>query len=215
MSKLKPIVPKKKLIVKRPTTPSGEIRIIGGLWKRTKLSVADFPGLRPTPDRVRETLFNWLGQDLSGWRCVDAFAGTGALGFEAASRGADHVLMCEQQPALVAQLQTTATKLQAGTVRIERGDGVGGLKRIPSKSIDLVLLDPPFNAFDKAVGVADAALAAASLAVTDEGFIYFESPKALTAEDAEIFGLQVHRFGKAGMVHYHLLQKLQKTTAIP
>ena len=208
MSKLKPIVPKKKPVVKRPTTPSGEIRIIGGLWKRTKLSVADFPGLRPTPDRVRETLFNWLGQDLSGWRCVDAFAGTGALGFEAASRGANHVLMCEQQPALVAQLQATATKLQAKMVKIERGDGVSVLKRLPSKSIDLVLLDPPFNAFDMAAGVADAALVAASLVATDEGFIYLESPKALSAEDAEVFDLQVHRFGKAGMVHYHLLQKL-------
>ena len=206
MSKLKPIVPKKKLIIKRPTTPPGEIRIIGGLWKRTKLSVADFPGLRPTPDRVRETLFNWLGQDLSGWRCVDAFAGTGALGFEAASRGASHVLMVEQQPAMVAQLQATATKLQAGMVRVERGDGVGALKRVPAKSIDLVLLDPPFEA----VGVADAALSAASLAVTEEGFVYLESPKALTPEDAEVFGLQIHRFGKAGMVHYHLLQKLQK-----
>ena len=213
MSKLKPIVPKKKPVVKRSTTPSGEIRIIGGLWKRTKLSVADFPGLRPTPDRVRETLFNWLGQDLSGWRCVDAFAGTGALGFEAASRGANHVLMCEQQPALVAQLQATVTKLQAGMVRVERGDGVGVLKRIPPKSIDLVLLDPPFNASDMAVGVGDAALAAASLAVTDEGFIYLESSKSLSAEDAEVIGLQVHRYGKAGIVHYHLLQKLQKTPA--
>jgi 16S rRNA (guanine966-N2)-methyltransferase len=208
MSKLKPIVPKKKPIdkrhIQRPTTPSGEVRIIGGLWKRTKLSVADFPGLRPTPDRVRETLFNWLGQDLSGWRCVDAFAGTGALGFEAASRGAEQVLMCEQQPALVAQLQAMVTKLQASMVRVERGDGVGALKRMASKGVDLVLLDPPFEA----VGVADAALAAASLAVTDEGFIYLESPKALTTEDAEVVGLQVHRFGKAGMVHYHLLQKL-------
>jgi 16S rRNA (guanine966-N2)-methyltransferase len=208
MSKLKPIVPKKKPIdkrhIQRPTTPSGEVRIIGGLWKRTKLSVADFPGLRPTPDRVRETLFNWLGQDLSGWRCVDAFAGTGALGFEAASRGAEQVLMCEQQPALVAQLQAMVTKLQASMVRVERGDGVAALKRMASKSVDLVLLDPPFEA----VGVADAALAAASLAVTDEGFIYLESPKALTAEEAEVVGLQVHRFGKAGMVHYHLLQKL-------
>ena len=208
MSKLKPIVPKKKPVdkrhIQRPTTPPGEIRIIGGLWKRTKLSVADFPGLRPTPDRVRETLFNWLGQDLSGWRCVDAFAGTGALGFEAASRGASHVLMVEQQPAMVAQLQATATKLQAGMVRVERGDGVGALKRVPAKSIDLVFLDPPFEA----AGVADAVLSAASLAVTDAGFIYLESPKALSAEDAEVFGLQVHRFGKAGMVHYHLLQKL-------
>ncbi|MGH8829544.1 MAG: RsmD family RNA methyltransferase, partial [Polaromonas sp.] len=79
--------------------PPGEIRIIGGQYKRTKLPVPNRPGLRPTPDRVRETLFNWLGQDLTGWRCVDVFAGTGALGFEAASRGAAEVLLCEQDPA--------------------------------------------------------------------------------------------------------------------
>ena len=72
--------------------PAHEVRIIGGWWKRSKLPVADRPGLRPTPDRVRETLFNWLGQDLTGWRCLDAFAGSGALGFEAASRGAAEVV---------------------------------------------------------------------------------------------------------------------------
>ncbi|MDO8459091.1 MAG: 16S rRNA (guanine(966)-N(2))-methyltransferase RsmD [Burkholderiaceae bacterium] len=208
MSKLKPIVPKKRAIpVRRPATPPGEIRIIGGLWKRTKLSVADLPGLRPTPDRVRETVFNWLGQDLSGWRCVDAFAGTGALGFEAASRGAAQVLLCDQHPAVVAQLQATATKLQATMVRIERADGVGALKRLPAKSVDLVFLDPPFDA----AGVFDAALSVASLAITDTGFVYLEAPQALTAEDAEVYGLQVHRSGKAGMVYYHLLQKLPAT----
>jgi 16S rRNA (guanine966-N2)-methyltransferase len=80
----------------RPKAPHAhEVRIIGGQWKRTKLAVADKPGLRPTPDRVRETLFNWLGQDLTGWRCIDAFAGTGALGFEAASRGAKEVTLVE------------------------------------------------------------------------------------------------------------------------
>ena len=76
-----------------PKALPNEVRIIGGQWKRTKLPVADKPGLRPTPDRVRETLFNWLGQDLTGWRCIDAFAGSGALGFEAASRGAAQVLL--------------------------------------------------------------------------------------------------------------------------
>ena len=92
----------------RPAAPARaahEVRIIGGQWKRTKLQVPDKPGLRPTPDRVRETLFNWLGQDLTGWRCVDAFAGTGALGLEAASRGAAQVLLVEQDPQLVAQLR--------------------------------------------------------------------------------------------------------------
>ena len=77
----------------------GRVRIIGGLWKRSLIRVADFPGLRPSPDRVRETLFNWLGQDLTRWRCVDAFAGTGALGIEAASRGSERVVLVEKNSA--------------------------------------------------------------------------------------------------------------------
>src|SRR5215212_6919483 len=95
-----------------------EVRIIGGLWKRTKLPVADKPGLRPTPDRVRETLFNWLGQDLTGLRCVDAFAGTGALGLEAASRGATDVLLVEQDPQLVNMLRAAQVKLGANGVKV-------------------------------------------------------------------------------------------------
>src|SRR6476659_1690841 len=94
----------------RPTprnAPPHEVRIIGGQWKRTRLPVADKPGLRPTLDRVRETLFNWLGQDLEGWRCLDAFAGTGALGFEAASRGALRVVLLERDAQLVHALQAT------------------------------------------------------------------------------------------------------------
>ena len=102
------------------------MRIIGGQWRRTKLPVADKPGLRPTPDRVRETLFNWLGQDLSGWRAADAFAGTGVLGFEAASRGAAEVLLVEQDAALVAQLRSIKERLKADAVRVQRGDGVAG-----------------------------------------------------------------------------------------
>ncbi|MBN9338606.1 MAG: RsmD family RNA methyltransferase, partial [Comamonadaceae bacterium] len=103
---------------------AGEVRIIGGQWKRTRLKVPDRPGLRPTPDRVRETLFNWLGQDLTGWRCLDAFAGTGALGLEAASRGAAAVLLVEQEAALAAALQQHQQRLQAAQVRVQRGDGL-------------------------------------------------------------------------------------------
>lgn len=124
---------------------AGEIRIIGGAWKRTRLPVAQRPGLRPTPDRVRETLFNWLGQDLSGWRCLDAFAGTGALGFEAASRGAASVQLVESDAALVAQLHTLQQRLQATAMRVQRGDGVAALKQAAPASLDLVLLDPPFD----------------------------------------------------------------------
>jgi 16S rRNA (guanine966-N2)-methyltransferase len=91
--------------------------------------VAQRPGLRPTPDRVRETLFNWLGQDLTGWRCLDAFAGTGALGLEAASRGAAAVQLVENDAALVAQLQLQQ-RLQATAVRVQRGDGVAAMQAV-------------------------------------------------------------------------------------
>src|SRR5688500_20228263 len=100
------------------------VRIIGGQWKRTKLPVPDKPGLRPTPDRVRETLFNWLGQDLAGWRCVDAFAGTGALGLEAASRGAADVLLVEAEGVLVDQLRAVVARLAAANVRVQRGNDI-------------------------------------------------------------------------------------------
>ncbi len=102
-------------------------------------------GPAPQPDRVRETLFNWLGQDLSGWRCLDAFAGTGALGFEAASRGAASVQLVESDAALVAQLHTLQQRLQATAMRVQRGDGVAALKQAAPASLDLVLLDPPFD----------------------------------------------------------------------
>ncbi|WP_332777394.1 16S rRNA (guanine(966)-N(2))-methyltransferase RsmD [Polaromonas sp.] len=182
--------------------PRGEIRIIGGQYKRTKLPVPDKPGLRPTPDRVRETLFNWLGQDLTGWRCVDAFAGTGALGFEAASRGAAEVLLCEQDAGLVVQLKSLQTKLQAGMVKVERGDGVAALRRLAPGSMQLVLLDPPFES-----ALFEPALKAASQAVADQGFVYLEAPQAWSPEALAACGLQLVRSGKAGMVHFHLLGK--------
>ena len=90
--------------VKRLEPSDHQVRIVGGRWKRSRLPVANKAGLRPTPDRVRETVFNWLGQDLSGWSCLDAFAGTGALGFEAASRGATAVTLVENDRELVLQL---------------------------------------------------------------------------------------------------------------
>src|SRR5262245_55435221 len=96
-----------------------QVRIVGGRLKRSTLPVLDRPGLRPTPQRVRETLFNWLGQDLTGWACLDAFAGTGALGFEAASRGAASVLMLERDPDVVAALRAVPRRVQAAAVTLE------------------------------------------------------------------------------------------------
>ena len=179
-----------------------EVRIIGGQWKRTKLPVADRPGLRPTPDRVRETLFNWLGQDLTGWHVVDAFAGTGALGLEAASRGAARVLLLEQDGAQVDALRALVHKLSAQGVTVEKGNAISALQRLAPASCDLILLDPPFDA-----GLYDKALAASVPALRPEGWLYLEAPAAWTGEALAAWGLQVRRHLKAGAVHAHLLQR--------
>jgi 16S rRNA (guanine966-N2)-methyltransferase len=181
---------------------AGEIRIIGGQWKRTRLPVASRPGLRPTPDRVRETLFNWLGQDLTGWRCLDAFSGTGALGLEAASRGAAAVLLVENDAALVAQLHQLQQRLEASAVRVQRGDGVAALGLASPASLDLVLLDPPFDS-----DLFEPALKAAARAVTQGGFVYLEAPAPWTDERLAPLGLALHRHLKAGAVHAHLLRR--------
>ncbi|MEI6734449.1 MAG: 16S rRNA (guanine(966)-N(2))-methyltransferase RsmD [Comamonadaceae bacterium] len=180
-----------------------EVRIVGGQWKRSKLAVVDKAGLRPTPDRVRETLFNWLGQDLSGWRCIDAFAGTGALGFEAASRGARDVLLVEQDAALVAQLKRVQMQLQASATRIVRGDGVAALRQLAAASMEAVFLDPPFDSLSY-----EAALQAAARALAPDGYVYLEAPILWTRTQLEPLGLILHRYLKAGAVHAHLLRLL-------
>lgn len=181
----------------------GEIRIIGGLWKRSKLPVPTQPGLRPTPDRVRETLFNWLGSDVQGAHCLDAFAGTGALGFEAASRGATEVRLVEQDSALVAQLQRMQTQLKADQVQVVRGDGLAALKSAQAQSLDLIFLDPPFEAT-----WFEAALQAATKALKTEGSIYLEAPTAWSEDTLAGLGLHLHRYMKAGAVHAHVLRRI-------
>ena len=181
----------------------GEVRIIGGQWKRTRLVVPDRPGLRPTPDRVRETLFNWLGQDLTGWQCIDAFSGTGALGFEAASRGATQVLMNEADMGLVTQLKSIAAKLKAENVRVLRGDGVAAIKQCAAGSMHLLLLDPPFDS-----ALFKPALEAAAKAVAADGYIYLEAPREWNDEEVQALGLQRFRHLKAGAVHAHLFSKI-------
>ena len=179
--------------------PPGEVRLIGGLWKRSKLPVADRPGLRPTPDRVRETLFNWLGQDLTGWRVLDAFAGTGALGFEAASRGATEVLLIERDSVLVRGLGEIKARLKAETVQLLAADALAWLKRCTPQRFELVLLDPPFD-----TDVFETALAAAAPAVAAGGFIFLEAPRAF---DAAPDGFVLHRHLRAGTVHAHLFAR--------
>jgi 16S rRNA (guanine(966)-N(2))-methyltransferase RsmD len=203
MKQKKSDLPRKPRVPVHATPQTHEIRIIGGLWKRTKLAVADKPGLRPTPDRVRETLFNWLGQDLTGWRCIDAFAGTGVLGFEAASRGAKEVTLVEQDSALVAQLKRVQTQLQASATQVVRGDGVAALKHVDPGSMDAVFIDPPFDST-----LFEAAVQAAGRAVAPDGFVYLEAPVLWTDAQLEVAGLKVARHLKAGAVHAHLLKRL-------
>jgi 16S rRNA (guanine966-N2)-methyltransferase len=186
-----------------------EVRLIGGQWKRTPLAVPVVAGLRPTPSRVRETLFNWLGQDMSGWRVLDAFAGSGALGFEAASRGAQSVCLLEREPVLVKSLRATQAKLGAAQVQVVQADAMTWMNRLASAEapFDLVLLDPPFDD-----DLFLHALLAASRCVALDGWIYLEAPDAFAqaqpdAKDA-VPGLRLHRQGRAGAVHYHLFQRV-------
>jgi 16S rRNA (guanine(966)-N(2))-methyltransferase RsmD len=179
-----------------------EIRIIGGQWRRRMLPVPDLPGLRPTPDRVRETLFNWLGQDLEGWRVLDAFAGTGALGFEAASRGAGTVQMLERESKLVAGLVASKSKLDATAVTITQADALAWMKRAPAQ-FDLVLLDPPFDA-----NLFEPALAAALHCVVPQGWIYLEASAQFDAASLAERGLELYRHLRAGAVHAHLLRRI-------
>jgi 16S rRNA (guanine(966)-N(2))-methyltransferase RsmD len=185
-----------------PHGPPREVRIIGGRWKRSKLPVADRPGLRPTPDRVRETLFNWLGPDLDGWRCLDAFAGSGALGFEAASRGAAEVVLLERDPALVALLSASKARLGADALRIERADALQWMARAAPGAFELVLLDPPFDS-----STVVPAMTAAARLVVPGGWVYVEAAQPVAPEAVEGAGLVPWRTARAGQVHCHLFRR--------
>ena len=174
----------------------GEVRLIGGLWKRSRLPVPDRPGLRPSPDRVRETLFNWLGQDLSGWRVLDAFAGSGALGFEAASRGAAEVTLLDRDASLVSSLLASQARLGATALRVERAEALAWMVRCAAARFDLVLLDPPFDD-----GLSTPALAEAARLAAPGGFVYLESGQPVATWPG---GLALHRTARAGAVHSQL-----------
>ena len=191
---------------RRPAAPPHralprEVRIIGGAWKRTRLPVVDRPGLRPTPDRVRETVFNWLGQSLVGWRCLDAFAGSGALGFEAASRGAVEVVLLERDPGAAASLRDTTTRLAAAAVRVERTDSMHWMARAPAGSFDVVFIDPPFES-----SLLAAALPVAGRIVREGGYLYVESAAPVDPTRAGPT-MELFRAGRAGSVHFQLLRR--------
>ena len=162
------------------------------------------PGLRPTPDRVRETLFNWLlhlRPDLAGLAGLDLFAGTGALGFELASRGARSVTLVESNALALEGLRATRARLDARQVEIVAGEALAVAARLPAGVFDIVFLDPPFEA-----SLQHPALAAARRLLATDGLIYLESPVALTPGDLQEAGLEAVRAGHAGRVAFHLLR---------
>ncbi|MBA3479696.1 MAG: 16S rRNA (guanine(966)-N(2))-methyltransferase RsmD [Lautropia sp.] len=189
------------------------VRIIGGRWKRMLLPVQALQGLRPTPDRVREALFNWLGQDLTGWDCLDLFAGTGVLGFEAASRGAARVTLIERDPKLARSLEIVKARLAAEMVAVMRADALAWLKSTPVRPHDLVLLDPPYHE-----GWLERLLPLLQTRLAPEGRVYAECEFKLTGEwlgYAGAGGLAVLRAARAGQVHYHLLGPRHPLLAAP
>jgi len=171
------------------------VRIIGGEYRRRLLDFPDVDGLRPTPDRVRETLFNWLGQTLYGKHCLDLFAGSGALGFEAASRGAERVVMVEKHRGVCQALQNNIAKLGCTNVTLHCADGLEFARRERGR-YDLIFLDPPF-----AAGYLPQVLSQLPERLAPGGLVYVES--------GELFdpgaGWEVVRRARAGAVHYQLL----------
>jgi 16S rRNA (guanine966-N2)-methyltransferase len=175
------------------------LRIIGGRWRGRKLHFPPAPGLRPTPDRVRETLFNWLAPTIRGARCLDLFAGSGALGFEALSRGAADVVFVERDPAVARHLETVLGELAPGEGRVLRADASSWLAG-PPEAFDVVFLDPPFEA-EVLPALLERLVAGGWLAAGAR--VYVECP-ATRGAPAWPAGLVAHRSGRAGEVGYHL-----------
>jgi 16S rRNA (guanine966-N2)-methyltransferase len=178
-------------------TPPGQVRIIGGLWRRRLLRFPDAAGLRPTPDRVRETLFNWLGQDLTGYSTLDLFAGSGALSLEALSRGAVRAVAVEAQPAAAAALEENARVLGATGLEVHRGDALRHLAR-ETRGFDVIFLDPPFS--EDWMPRLWPHLAAR---LNPGGLVYVEQARAVSPPE----GWEMVRQQRAGQVHYHLLRR--------
>lgn len=198
------------------------IRVIGGRWKRSPIDVPGVEGLRPTPDRVRETLFNWLGERVAGASCLDLFAGTGALGFEAASRGAADVVFVESDRFARAALRATIARLGAREPPVPGGgrDPRGGAPRMAVRAtsaqaalgdsgrrgerFDLVLLDPPFGQ-----GWIERVLPLLGPILAPQARVYVECEAELDDQRLAAMGLdttfELLRSGRAGVVRYHLL----------
>ena len=190
---------------------SNQVRIIGGQWKRTPLPVLSALGLRPTPDRVRETAFNWIThQRDANWanaQVLDLFAGSGALGFEAASRGAQSVTMIDSNAQVTRQLEEIKIKLKAENVQIMRGDALSVAQSAATRGqkYDLIFLDPPYQQ-----SLLEKTLPLCVKLLKEDGLVYAESGLALEFAEGDVpewlANWEIIRADKAGMVFYHLLK---------
>ena len=183
-------------------TSPGQVRIIAGTLRGSKLPVFDMPGLRPSGDRARETLFNWLQHEVAGKRVLDLFAGSGALGFEAVSRGAAEVVLLERDGLLAQSLRDSAKRLKVELVRVECADALTWLARAPDSQFELVFMDPPFRA-----GLWDAAARALLPWLADRAWVYVELARAAAFDPPA--GWMLHRQGQTRDVR-HLLYRTER-----
>lgn len=192
---------------------SNLLRIVGGRWRSRRIRFGEGEGLRPTPDRVRETLFNWLQFEIAGAVCLDAFAGSGALGFEALSRGAAHVVMIEKSRAQYLLLQEAAQELGANAAQLVTGDALDLLRQrpawAPTAGFDGVFLDPPFH--QELLPQVCALLHAQKLLKAD-AFVYVESESPWAALDLPPVFAQVKE-ARAGRVNAYLARYRPDATA--
>lgn len=192
-----------RMVAPRPIKPvsPGSVRIIAGQWRGTRLPVADAAGLRPTPDRVRETLFNWLQGSLPGARVLDLFAGSGALGLEAVSRGARGAVLVERDPRLAESLRATVARLGAGDrVEVACADALAWLRAAPRGTFDVVFVDPPF-----AADLWTPVLAALPPWLAPGAWLYLESPAGASTSPGA--GWLPHREGTTREAQYALFRR--------
>jgi len=186
----------------RQRDAAGSVRIIGGRWRGTRLPVPQAAGLRPTSDRVRETVFNWLQPVLPGARVLDLFAGSGALGLEAVSRGAAHAQLVEADPALAQALQTVVQRLSAGDeLKVDRADALAWLRQEQAERFDIAFVDPPFQA-----GLWPAVLEWLPARLADTAWLYLETPVEHAPDVSGEWAL--HREGSTREVRYALYRRV-------
>ncbi len=180
----------------------GQVRIIGGKWRGRRLPIAHVEGLRPTPDRVRETLFNWLSSLLPGANCLDLFAGTGVLGFEAYSRGAKSVVLVDQSPIVVKQLRQIQTTLDVNAIRIHQAAVPDQLPKA-TEPYDIVFLDPPYTAN---VLFSTCTFLENNHYLANPAYIYLEANAVIQDNDLPT-NWRLLKSQKAGAVFYHLAKR--------